>query len=108
MTRDRCTICGESTPKPTAMCRACEHDYNKNAHNDGSVMEALVWAAKRARWYAERRRPKSYTRTQMLAAFESGVRIGGDSSPRDHDHKEIMKYVRHCARSHVDGLKRET
>ncbi len=35
-----CGICGEPTNKPTRMCFYCDAAYEKNAHQDGSVMEA--------------------------------------------------------------------
>ncbi len=53
--RSVCGICGEKTVKPTQMCRACDDVYERDAHQDGSVLEAMLWAARRSRWYAERR-----------------------------------------------------
>jgi predicted amidophosphoribosyltransferase len=58
-----CSICGEPTTKPTHMCRACGDSYDKHAHDDGSVLEAMLWAARRARWYAERRRNRRSVRS---------------------------------------------
>lgn len=52
---NRCEICGEPTERPVNMCSACLVDYDRRAHDVGDVMEALRWAARRARWYAERR-----------------------------------------------------
>lgn len=52
---NRCEICGEPTLEPIDMCRACERSYERDAHDVGDVMKALRWAARRARWYAERR-----------------------------------------------------
>jgi hypothetical protein len=40
------------------MCRACSLSYDRTAHDNGSVMGAILWAAKRARWYAERKAAK--------------------------------------------------
>lgn len=51
-----CGICGEKTNKSTRMCADCGTAYEKDAHVDGSVMEAMLWAARRSRWYAQRRR----------------------------------------------------
>jgi hypothetical protein len=31
------------------MCKACGDAYDRSAHRDGSVMEAMAWAAARAR-----------------------------------------------------------
>lgn len=50
-----CGICGELTNKPTRMCGDCGKSYERQAREDGSVMEAMLWAARRARWYAQRR-----------------------------------------------------
>lgn len=52
---NRCQICGEPFHRPIDMCLSCHRAYNRQAHDDGSVMFALVWAARRARWYAERK-----------------------------------------------------
>ncbi len=52
---NRCQICGEPTTRPTRMCAECRAAYDRHAHETGSVMDAILWAAKRARWYAERR-----------------------------------------------------
>jgi hypothetical protein len=52
---NRCEVCGEPRERPVRMCRACSRSYEANAHDDGCVLEAILWAARRARWYAERR-----------------------------------------------------
>lgn len=52
---NRCEVCGEPTDKPVRWCISCSANYDRTAHEDGSVMEAILWAARRARWYAERR-----------------------------------------------------
>jgi len=57
-----CAICGEGTIRPTNMCRDCEKSYDRSAFDDGSVMAAILWAARRSRWYAERRRGARRTR----------------------------------------------
>lgn len=52
-----CPIC----LRPTShwmLCDACSKSYAKNAHNDGSVLEAMEWAAERARCFARRGRRK--------------------------------------------------
>lgn len=52
---NRCQICGEPHHRPIDMCRACSRAYDRDAHEDSTVMFALLWAARRARWYAERK-----------------------------------------------------
>lgn len=56
---NRCEICGEPTPEPIDMCRACGRslDAFHDGHTDPrpGLMATAVWAARRARWYAERR-----------------------------------------------------
>lgn len=37
------------------MCKSCQRSYDRTAHRDGSVWEAMTWAAGRARRAAERR-----------------------------------------------------
>ena len=61
---NRCEICGEPTPEPTDMCRACGrsldtfHDADQKSGRS-SGMTFAIWAARRARWYAERRAAKN-------------------------------------------------
>lgn len=52
---NRCQICGEPYDHPVDMCLSCQLAYDRQAHDDSSVMFALLWSARRARWYAERR-----------------------------------------------------
>lgn len=52
---NQCQVCGEPTAHPVYMCRPCQRSYDSTAHDDGSVMEAILWAARRARWYAQRK-----------------------------------------------------
>lgn len=64
---NRCEICGEPTERPVEMCSACIRSYASsgehppNPFNGKSIglREALLWAARRARWYAERRAAKN-------------------------------------------------
>ena len=49
-----CVICGvrpvEKRPAVSStFCRACASSYDTDGGGDGSVMEAILWAAKRAR-----------------------------------------------------------
>lgn len=52
---NRCEICGEPTAAPIDMCKECVISYGGGRPDTGRIMQALVWAARRARWYAERR-----------------------------------------------------
>ena len=58
-TKKICHICGELTDKPVKICGECRDVYERDAHQDGSMLEAMLWAARRSRWYAERRRRRS-------------------------------------------------
>ncbi len=51
-----CGICGKPTSNAIRMCSDCSKSYAKQANEDGSVMEAMLWAARRSRWYAQRRK----------------------------------------------------
>jgi hypothetical protein len=62
-----CGICGELTNKPTRMCRDCDVSYERQAQEDGSGMEAMLWAARRARWYAQRRAGRRQVRVRLAA-----------------------------------------
>lgn len=54
-----CEVCGEPAERWIAWCTRCQSSYDRTAHDDGSLMEAIHWAARRARWYAERRAAKN-------------------------------------------------
>jgi hypothetical protein len=54
---NRCPICGERRPGGL-MCSVCSRSYDRDAHQDGTVFEAMLWAAERARRF-ERRRQKA-------------------------------------------------
>ena len=60
---NRCEICGEPTERPVDMCRECVISHVKAGLGEppmGGYGRALaVWAARRARWYAERRAAKN-------------------------------------------------
>jgi hypothetical protein len=48
----RCEFCAR--PSRKEMCALCGRSYDRDAHHDGSVMGAMVWAARRARYFARR------------------------------------------------------
>jgi predicted amidophosphoribosyltransferase len=50
-----CGICGEPCQRVTEMCDACGRSYDRTAHRDGSIIEALLWAARRARRFERKR-----------------------------------------------------
>lgn len=56
-----CVICYERKKCGGNLCTVCGKSYDRNAHNEGTVLEAMVWAAKRARWF-ERKRQRELVR----------------------------------------------
>jgi len=44
----RCAICDCASLAPN-MCARCQRSYDRTAHRDGTIWEAMAWAAKRAR-----------------------------------------------------------
>jgi predicted amidophosphoribosyltransferase len=52
----RCVIC-QRPAKRSRLCKLCGRSYDRHAHRDGSVLEAMAWAAARARRF-ERLRAK--------------------------------------------------
>jgi hypothetical protein len=50
----KCEICKLSLAGNGRMCGACSDNYERISHDDGSVLEAIIWAARRARWFAQR------------------------------------------------------
>lgn len=54
----RCAICLErQTTGPSTWCRVCAKNYDRNAFDQGGVLEAIEWAVARALRF-ERRRQK--------------------------------------------------
>ena len=52
-----CPICRlRRAKRKSSMCDACGASYDRTAHRDGSVIEAMLWAAKRAWRFANKRR----------------------------------------------------
>lgn len=57
-----CGICGLGTPSGlSGMCQGCQRSYDRDAHEEGHVLEAMIWAANRAR----------------LGALATGTKRGG-------------------------------
>jgi uncharacterized Zn finger protein (UPF0148 family) len=51
----RCRICGLFRKRQgQTMCDPCGRSYDTYAHDTGTVMEAMEWAANRARRFAVR------------------------------------------------------
>jgi hypothetical protein len=69
-----CLICGRAR-RGGLMCAACARSYDRSAHRDGSVFEAMVWAAGRAR-RAERARGEARASDE----FVRGIRVGGETA----------------------------
>lgn len=47
-----CFICLRPFRRGGNLCARCAVDYDRHAHEDGTVLAAMIWAAKRARYYA--------------------------------------------------------
>lgn len=43
-----CEICHAPNPRGSAMCPSCDRSYDRSAHREGTVYEAMLWAANRA------------------------------------------------------------
>lgn len=56
-----CSICGEERSRRGEMCPPCCMSYDRYARDTGTVIEAIEWAAARARRFERRRhkRPRS-------------------------------------------------
>jgi hypothetical protein len=56
---NRCEVCGEPADRPVDMCAACAESHLKAGLGErplgGYANQAILWAARRARWYAERK-----------------------------------------------------
>jgi len=57
-----CTICGERPG--VRMCEVCQTNYDRTAHRDGAVWEAIAWAARRARLFEHKRGERARIRTE--------------------------------------------
>lgn len=53
--RRTCVVCTAALGRGTALCAACCRSYDRNGEGDGSVLAAIVWAAKRARRFEAKR-----------------------------------------------------
>jgi len=51
--KDHCPICRRPVPGGH-WCTSCKRSYDRTAHRDGSVLEAIAWAANRA-WEAAKK-----------------------------------------------------
>ncbi len=51
-----CIICGVDRCSRGSMCRQCGASYDGRSQGDASVLEAMKWAAKRARRFERARR----------------------------------------------------
>lgn len=66
-----CAVCGWRR-KSSRMCNACSLAYERFAHDEGTVMEAIVWAARRARRFtAERERLRARMASAGILAIPS-------------------------------------
>lgn len=53
----RCVVCEETLVGTRRMfCQSCQQSFDEDASSEGTVMEAIIWAAKRARDAAVRTR----------------------------------------------------
>lgn len=68
---NRCEICGEPTTQWIDMCPDCHRSWCLHAE-DTDRMTMMLWAARRARWYAERRAARN-----ARAAAERQARVRG-------------------------------
>lgn len=56
----RCEVCTRPTQR-YVLCALCGKSYDRDAHDDPTVMGAIVWAARRARYFARQQRPARKT-----------------------------------------------
>lgn len=50
----RCEVCGER-PAGAGMCKLCHKSYMRYAFDTGAVIDVVIWAARRARRFEQRR-----------------------------------------------------
>lgn len=60
-----CAICGPGE-RARRWCIDCRMSYDRHARNDGSVMEAIVWAARRAKRYERKRAGEEKRESQRV------------------------------------------
>lgn len=58
----KCEFCGKRAQ--AQMCKSCSKSYDEAGTGDGSVMDAMVWAARRAR-DAERERNRKLAQRHL-------------------------------------------
>jgi hypothetical protein len=55
----RCVVCRGPT-KGYLLCTACGRSYDRDAARDVSIAAGIAWAAKRARYFATRKRTRRH------------------------------------------------
>lgn len=53
-----CVVCGERPRTGALFCGPCGRSWDRDASKDASIAAAVLWAARRARWFERRRRRK--------------------------------------------------
>jgi uncharacterized protein (UPF0305 family) len=49
-----CPVCDAQIATGGGLCRLCKRSYDAMLGGHGDIMSVIVWASKRARWYARR------------------------------------------------------
>ena len=77
-----CNICLERECRGANwMCEACGRSYDRNAHHEGTVAEAMRWAAERARRF-ERARVRARLSWKVRDLVRLVTQAGGVWDPR--------------------------
>jgi len=51
-----CIVCAERRANQSLFCKQCGDSYDRSrTKDDGTIVAALEWAAKRSRWFERRR-----------------------------------------------------
>lgn len=53
-----CVVCGERPRTGALFCAACARSWDRDAARDTTFAGAVLWAARRARWFERRRRQR--------------------------------------------------
>jgi DNA invertase Pin-like site-specific DNA recombinase len=70
-----CQIC-QTHPTSSVMCDPCGRSYDRTAFRDGSIIEAMAWAAQRARRF-ERRKTRREAKAATKRRKKAEPREGG-------------------------------
>lgn len=86
----KCYVCRQAST--SALCGPCGRSYDRSAHREGTVMEAIRWAAERS-WRCRKPRRDHWAEAVEGARLKFLAHYGPDS-----ESAELLNYIDQLAR----------